>query len=114
MLVLRRFGSVAPLFERHLDLELVPGLLENPRLVLLPGKAMQQVERVGDLARDREGEPARDDVEVTSVEDLERDGFQQHERQQDDEQAPAEQRAGQELLYGEPHAASAFRISPAR
>ncbi len=102
-----------PLFECHLDLELVPGLAKNPVFVLLPRKATNQVERVGDLARNRERESARNDVEVAAVEDLKRHRFEQHERQQDDEKAPAKQRPRKELLHGQakrPHAASALRI----
>ena len=57
----------------------------------------QQLQRVGDLAHDGAGQPARDDVEMAAVEDLQRHRLQQHQRHQDHQQAAPEQRARQHL-----------------
>ena len=62
------------------------------------GVAVDELDRLSNLAGDGEGEAAGDEVEVTAVEDGEGHCLEDDEGDQDDQERPAKEAAGKETL----------------
>ncbi|MEJ1976074.1 MAG: hypothetical protein WDN49_08150 [Acetobacteraceae bacterium] len=88
--------------EAHRHFQPQPGGAEDPVAILGAGEAVHQLDGLRDLAGNGEGEPAGHEVQVAAVEDGERHGLQQHQRQQDDEQAAPKQRVRHQPLHRGP------------
>ena len=89
---MRRFEPRAG-FEGECEFQPPGGVTEDARLVLGAGVAGDEFPDHADIAGHTRGEPARDDVQMGAVEELQRDALEDQQRQQDDEQRAPEQAA---------------------
>ena len=65
--------------------------------------ALQEVDGLGDLAGNGRGEAAGDEIQMDAVEEGEGDGLEEDQGDEDDEQAAAEQAAGNDPLQRADH-----------